>query len=156
MSTIRNGLKRNRGRNPRKEPIKFDGWTFANNAELKRYFQLRDMERNGDISFIECQVKVPLMDTAREPSTIGKRGGVKPGKVIMLGCAYIADFSYHDRDDNIVLEDVKGFKEEDYKIKRKWVYDKYKVVVREIDPITDAEFRRKYPQYYEIYKEHKR
>ena len=45
----------------------YDGITFDSGKEMKRYVQLKLMERAGEISDLKLQVKFELIPTQREP-----------------------------------------------------------------------------------------
>ena len=108
----------------RNRKITRDGITFDSVKEYRRFCELSLLERAGQIADIQRQVKFVLIPAQYEPDTIGKRGGVKRGKLIERECAYIADFVYTQGGETIV-EDTKGFKTKDYIIKRKlmlWVH----------------------------------
>lgn len=93
---------------------------FDSRREYRRYLTLKSREAAGDIESLERQVKYVLIPTQREPDTIGKRGGIKKGKVIERECTYIADFRYFDNKRGcVVVEDCKGFRTKEYKIKKK-------------------------------------
>lgn len=98
--------------------ITVDGVTFDSQKELSRYAELKIMERYGKISDLQRQVKFILIPAQYEPDTVSKRGGVKRGKLIERECSYIADFVYTENGKQVV-EDTKGFRTADYKIKRK-------------------------------------
>ena len=83
-----------------------DGIKFDSKAEAERYKELRMMERAGNITDLKCQPKFQLIPTF-----------VKDGKTFR-GITYIADFCY-TQDGRTVVEDVKGYKTEVYKLKRK-------------------------------------
>lgn len=83
-----------------------DGIKFDSKAEAERYKELRMMEQSGVITDLKCQPKFQLIPTF-----------VKDGKTFR-GITYIADFSYI-QDGRTVVEDVKGYKTEVYKLKRK-------------------------------------
>lgn len=83
-----------------------DGIKFDSKAEAERYKELRMMEQSGVIADLKCQPKFQLIPTF-----------VKNGKTFR-GINYIADFSY-TQDGRTVVEDVKGYKTEVYKLKRK-------------------------------------
>ena len=93
--------------------------------------ELETLEKNGDISNLQRQVKYVLIPTQREPDIIGKKGGVKKGKVIEKECAYTADFVYEE-DGETVVEDSKGFKTKDYSIKRKLMLYVHGIKIREV------------------------
>lgn len=77
-----------------------DGITFASRHEAKRYRELRLLEKAGEISNLNWQVKFDLL-----PSQHGS-----DGKVIERGVQYIADFTYFDKNNEWVVEDAKGCK----------------------------------------------
>ena len=91
------------------------------------------MERAGAISDLQLQVKFILIPAQREPSTFGKRGGIKLGKLIERECSYIADFVYLDTSTGkTIVEDAKGMKTEVYKIKKKLMLYVYGVQIKEV------------------------
>ena len=109
----------------------YNGMTFDSKRELRRYMELETLEKNGEISNLRRQVKYVLRPTQREPDIIGKKGGVKKGKVIEKECAYTADFVYEE-DGETVVEDSKGFRTKDYAIKRKLMLYVHGIKIREV------------------------
>lgn len=109
------------------------GETFDSMKEYNRYCELRMMQRAGLITDLQRQVKYILIPTQREPDTIGKRGGVKKGKLLEKECAYIADFVYKENGETVV-EDTKSeaTKTESYIIKRKLMLWRFGIAIREI------------------------
>jgi hypothetical protein len=99
--------------------VTINGKTFDSIKEAQRYSELRFLEIAGEIRDLKCHVEFELIPAQFEPSTVGKRGGIHRGKCIERACKYIADFTYTTRDGEYVVEDSKGFREEDYRIKRK-------------------------------------
>lgn len=83
-----------------------DGIEFDSAKEAKRYTRLRDMEEEGMIQHLRLQVPFELL-----PSF--ECDGVK-----YRGMSYVADFVYV-RDGKVVVEDVKGVKTPEYKMKKK-------------------------------------
>ena len=83
-----------------------DGIEFDSTKEAKRYTKLRDMESAGRIQGLRLQVPFELL-----PSF--ECEGVK-----YRGMKYIADFVYY-RDGKQVVEDCKGVKTAEYKLKKK-------------------------------------
>lgn len=96
----------------RAKPTVIDGHRFASQKEAKRYIELKLLERAKKISALTLQVKYPIM--------------VKDKKV----CTYIADFVYHDGDKQII-EDVKGFSNSLYRLKKKLFEVVYGLNIRE-------------------------
>ena len=109
----------------------YNGMTFDSKRELKRYMELETLEKNGEISNLQRQVKYVLIPTQREPDIVGKKGGIKKGKVIEKECSYTADFVYEE-DGETVVEDSKGFRTKDYAIKRKLMLYVYGIKIREV------------------------
>ena len=106
--------------------VKLDGYTFDSIAEAKHYqHTLKPKFEAGEISHLEVHPRIVCMVN-----------GVKV-------CTYIADFSYIDQEEPtpqgavgcLVYEDVKGFKTDVYKLKKKLVEACYKgTKVVEISP----------------------
>lgn len=89
--------------------LKVGGQKFDSIAEYNRYLVLKDMERNGEIHNLECQKPFVLFDNRK----------------------YIADFYYIQRGKKVV-EDVKGFETQVFKIKRDlflWIYSDIKFLI---------------------------
>jgi len=93
-----------------------DGVLFDSRKEAGRYQELRLLERAGEIMDIERQVTYELI-----PKQQGERA-----------CHYIADFRYKDKDGQVVVEDVKGYKTEVYKIKRKLMLQRHGIRIQEV------------------------
>lgn len=91
-----------------------DGHKFDSQKEARRYKELKLMERAGVIKDLELQPKFELIPTIRtETETLRKT-------------VYKADFKYFDvKVDHEVVEDVKGFKTDVYKLKKKMLLHKY-------------------------------
>lgn len=92
-----------------------DGITFASKKEARRYSELKLLERSGDISELSLQPRFPL--------TVGRH----------RICTYVGDFTYRDRGTGVVVvEDAKGFKTPEYKLKAKLFEALYGFPVREV------------------------
>lgn len=83
-----------------------DGIEFDSAKEAKRFTKLRDMEEAGNIHGLRLQVPYEII-----PSF--ECDGVK-----YRGMKYVADFVYY-RDGKQVVEDCKGVKTAEYKLKKK-------------------------------------
>lgn len=94
---------------------KVDGHTFHSMREANRYKELKLMERGGVIKDLELQPAFELIPTIRtETETLRKT-------------IYKADFRYVDtKTGGVVVEDVKGFRTQVYKLKKKMLLHKYK------------------------------
>ena len=79
-----------------------DGIKFDSTKEAERYGELRLLEKAGEICFLGIQIPFSLA------------GGV----------VYKADFVYYDKVNKYwVVEDVKGYRTQEYKIKKKLMAD---------------------------------
>lgn len=99
-----------------------DGIKFDSKKEANRYQELKLMQRAGIISDLQRQVKYVLI-----PSQKGD-----DGRVVERPCTYIADFVYVDENGKKVVEDTKGYRTSDYKIKRKLMLYTHGVKINEI------------------------
>lgn len=95
---------------------------FDSMREYQRWRELKLLQRAGKISGLQRQVKYELVPTQRAPG--------KKGKVIFYPVNYIADFVYQENG-HTVVEDSKGFRTEEYKIKRKLMLERHGIMVRE-------------------------
>lgn len=95
-----------RGSKYRAKKTVVDGIEFDSAKEAKRYTSLRALEDVGKIQGLRLQVPFELV-----PSF--ECDGVK-----YRGMRYVADFVYY-RDGKQVVEDCKGFKTAEYKLKKK-------------------------------------
>lgn len=97
-----------------------DGITFDSRKEAKRYVELRDLERAGDIRDLKRQVRyeiVPAFDVD------GKH---------YRAITYIADFVYTDCETGKeIVEDVKGVRTDVYRLKAKMFAHKFGVAILE-------------------------
>lgn len=101
-----------------------DGIKFDSKKEADRYCELRMLERAGQISDLKLQVPFILIP-AQYREVNGKN------KCVERACTYIADFVYTENGERVV-EDVKGFKTETYKIKRKLMLYKFGIRINEV------------------------
>lgn len=104
---------------------------FDSAQEYRRWNELNLLEQAGEISGLRRQVRFTLIPTQRDLDAIGKRGGVRRGRVIYRSCTYIADFVYCDGGKTIV-EDVKGVRTPEYIIKKKLMLWVHGIIVREV------------------------
>jgi len=98
--------------------VEYDGHKFDSKKECDYYIELKQLEKEGKISDIKCQVVFLLQDKFKD----------KTGKT-HLKIEYIADFTYVRKDtgDTMVL-DVKAsakFQDPVYKLKKKLLLFRY-------------------------------
>lgn len=111
--------------------ITIDGITFDSLKEANRYSELLLLQRAGAIQDLRRQVKYILIPVQREPDIVGKKGGIRKGKLLERECAYIADFVYTENGVQVV-EDTKGLKTKEYIIKRKLMLYIHGIKIREV------------------------
>lgn len=97
------------------------GETFDSKREYDRWMELVLLVKAGQISNLSRQVKFELIPSQR----IGK-------KVVERACHYIADFVYIDKDGELVVEDTKGFRTKEYRIKKKLLLYVHGIQIKEI------------------------
>lgn len=97
-----------------------DNMVFDSKREYARWCDLKLLQRAGKIHDLRRQVRFHLCETPYD----------EDGKCLFRGVSYVADFVYVE-DGKTVVEDCKGFRTDAYQIKRKWFYDKYKILIRE-------------------------
>lgn len=93
--------------------IEYDGVKFHSIKECNRYKELQLLLKYNHITELKLQVPFEL---------------IVNGKLIEK---YIADFTYIDDKGNYIVEDTKGFRTRDYKRKKKWIKNIYKIEILE-------------------------
>lgn len=125
--------RRKNGNKYNNKKVEVDGIIFDSKREAERYQELSLLEKAGVIRDLQRQVKYILIPAQREPDIIGKRGGIKSGRVIEKECSYVADFVYFDKEkQENVVEDTKGFRTKDYTIKCKLMLYIHGIRINEI------------------------
>jgi hypothetical protein len=114
-----------------------DGILFDSKKEAQRYQQLKLMQKAGMICDLKCQVKYELVPAQ-----------YIDGKCVERAVTYTSDFEYYvlkdlrqktvmaDKDakqiGQHIVEDVKGYRTEVYKIKKKLMLYKYGIRITEV------------------------
>ena len=104
-------------------PTVVDNIRFASKAEANKWCELRLLEKRGDIFALKRQVPFILSVHDKKIAAIWDIG------------KYIADFVYHDRTKKpwrIVVMDVKGFRTDLYKWKKKHFEAQYGIKITEV------------------------
>ena len=94
-------------------PTVVDGIRFASKAEARRYGELKLLVFAKEIYNLSLQPTFPII--------------VNGSKI----CTYVADFRY-EKDDQLVIEDVKGMRTPVYKLKKKLVEALYGITITEV------------------------
>ncbi len=99
--------------------------SFASTREAKRYVYLKQLEMAGEIRNLRLQVPFPLMTTT-------------PEGLQAVVTRYMADFVYERMlgpgvpQWREIVEDSKGFKDQKYELKCKWLKLQYGIVIQEV------------------------
>lgn len=113
-----------------------NGQVFDSLKEMRRYNELRLLEKAGQVRELERQKKYLIIPECRESSSAGPRGGIRIGRVIERAAYYVADFVYQELDPethewNEIVEDVKGMRTDAYILKRKLMLYMHGIRIRE-------------------------
>lgn len=103
------------------------GEILDSELEHARYCELKILERAKEIKDLRRQVSFELQPSYR-----------KNNKIIRA-IYYKADFVYFDKNGKMIVEDTKGYKTEEYKIKKK-IFE-YKYPELEIKEIRKEDIR---------------
>lgn len=106
--------------------IRVNGHTFDSKREADRYKILKAMQMAREISELELQPQFPFM-IGGKPVLMRSKGFPNGRRV-----KYVADFRYKDADGNTVIEDVKGYATDVYKLKKAVVEAIYGIKVVEV------------------------
>lgn len=101
--------------------VKYDGYTFDSIREKNYYIKLKLLEKAGKIKELELQKEYELQSS------------YKLNKKTIRKITYRADFTYKTtKDDKLHVIDVKGFRTDVYRLKKKLFEYKYKIEIEEI------------------------
>lgn len=94
-------VTRNRGNKYGNKKVELDGIKFDSKKEMRRYAELKVLEKAGEIRDLQLQVGFILQEGFTDQT--GKR---------QQAIKYIADFTYYQQEDDgcwyLVIEDVKS------------------------------------------------
>jgi len=94
-----------------------DGITFDSKREAEHWLLLKAREQQGEIIELKRQVRYPLY------APVHYAVNSRPHDPMMLAevGAYIADFSYREKDGRRMVVDAKGHRTQMYRLKAKWL-----------------------------------
>lgn len=104
------------------EKTVYNGIEFDSKREANRYAELLILERSGQITGLNRQIRYELIPLQKDES----------GKCLERAVSYIADFVYKDIDGQTVVEDTKGMRTKEYVIKRKLMLYIHGIRIKEI------------------------
>lgn len=97
-----------------------EGIAFDSKKEAARYYELKVKEEHGEIQNLQRQVVFELLPKQ-----------IRNGKCIERAVKYKADFTYK-QDGVLVVEDVKGFKTQEYRLKKKLMLFIHNIQIKEV------------------------
>ena len=100
------------------KPVVIDGIRWASSKQARRYEALRELQKHGFVRNLQWEKTFPLLVN-----------GIKV-------CSYRADFIYEERQQgesiwHSVVEDVKGYKTDVYRIKAKLMKAIHGITIKE-------------------------
>ena len=101
---------------------------FDSKREADRWTELKLLEKAGEITNLQRQVKFELLPKQYSKTEFTK---ARKPKVLEREVCYIADFVYQGSN-GMVVEDAKGFRTDDYKIKRKLALYMLGIEIKEV------------------------
>lgn len=105
-----------------------EGIIFDSKKEARRYLQLKELERQGVITNLQRQIPFELVpkQTLPEPYMKGNKMHRTEHAI-----KYYADFVYI-KDGKVVVEDTKGYKTKDYRMKYKLMLFRHGIQIKEV------------------------
>ena len=101
--------------------VKYDGYTFDSIREKNYYIKLKLLEKAGKIKELELQKEFELQPSFKLNNKTSRK------------ITYRADFTYKTtEDDKLHVIDVKGFRTDVYRLKKKLFEYKYRIEIEEI------------------------
>ena len=99
----------------------YDGYTFDSIREKNYYIKLKLLEKAGKIKELELQKEFELQPSYKLSNKTSRK------------ITYRADFTYKTtEDDKLHVIDVKGFRTDVYRLKKKLFEYKYRIEIEEI------------------------
>lgn len=101
--------------------VEYDGYTFDSIREKNYYIKLKLLEKAGKIKELELQKEYELQPSFKLNNKTSRK------------ITYRADFKYKTtEDDKLHVIDVKGFRTDVYRLKKKIFEYKYRIELEEI------------------------
>ena len=101
--------------------VKYDGYTFDSIREKNYYIKLKLLEKAGKIKELELQKEFELQPSYKLNNKTSRK------------ITYRTDFTYKTtEDDKLHVVDVKGFRTDVYRLKKKLFEYKYRIEIEEI------------------------
>ena len=101
--------------------VEYDGYTFDSIKEKNYYIKLKLLEKAGKIKELGLQKEYELQPSFKLNNKTSRK------------ITYRADFTYKTtEDDKLHVSDVKGFRTDVYRLKKKLFEYKYRIEIEEI------------------------
>ena len=101
--------------------VEYDGYTFDSIREKNYYIKLKLLEKAGKIKELELQKEFELQPSYKLNNKTSRK------------ITYRSDFTYKTtEDDKLHVVDVKGFRTDVYRLKKKLFEYKYRIEIEEI------------------------
>ncbi len=101
--------------------VEYDGYTFDSIKEKNYYIKLKLLEKAGKIKELELQKEYELQPSFKLNNKTSRK------------ITYRSDFTYKTtEDDKLHVVDVKGFRTDVYRLKKKLFEYKYRIEIEEI------------------------
>ena len=101
--------------------VEYDGYTFDSIREKNYYIKLKLLEKAGKIKELELQKEFELQPSYKLNNKTSRK------------ITYRADFTFKTtEDDKLHVVDVKGFRTDVYRLKKKLFEYKYRIEIEEI------------------------
>lgn len=101
--------------------VEYDGYTFDSIREKNYYIKLKLLEKAGKIKELELQKEYELQPSFKLNNKTSRK------------ITYRADFTYKTtEDDKLHVIDVKGFRTDVYRLKKKLFEYRYEIEIEEI------------------------
>ena len=101
--------------------VEYDGYTFDSIREKNYYIKLKLLEKAGKIKELELQKEYELQPSFKLNNKTSRK------------ITYRADFTYKTtEDDKLHVVDVKGYRTDVYRLKKKLFEYKYRIEIEEI------------------------
>ena len=112
---------------------KANGRVFDSRTERGRYYTLQTLEKAGEISDLRLQVSFEIIPAIYETVEVQLKTKTKQvQKLVQRAAHYVADFVYKDKDGNMVVEDSKGFRTPEYRLKKKMMRAFLGITIKEV------------------------
>lgn len=116
----------------RAEKIEYNGIKFASKKEWRRYVVLKEMEDKREIQNLRLQVPYELIPAVYKDEEKQLKTKVKiVKKLVQRAVHYVADFVY-DKDGETIVEDTKGMRTAEYKLKKKMMLALKGIQIKEV------------------------